>query len=88
MRQRNLPPRMYAHGASYRYVPKVGAKVNLGSDLDEALRHYYLLIQPAPATGEFDLAEEPPLGQRCGFRGGRRSESDAGIEARCATEAS
>lgn len=39
---------MYAHGTSYRYVPKVGAKINLGKDLDEALRQYYLLIKPLP----------------------------------------
>lgn len=75
MRQRNLPPRMYAHGASYRYAPKVGAKVNLGSDLDDALRRYYLLIQPAPP---FDPREES-LASRMWHRH-RKGAKQRGIE--------
>lgn len=47
----HLPPRVYRHGAGYRWMPKGGKPVNLGRDLGEALKKYATLIQGEQLTG-------------------------------------
>lgn len=41
----DLPPRMYRHRNCYRYVPKKGKKINLGSNRVEAFKRYAELTE-------------------------------------------
>ncbi len=47
---RELPPRLYLHGRSYRFRPRVGKPINLGRDLNEALRLYDAAVNRSPST--------------------------------------
>lgn len=59
---RDLPPRVYLHGRSYRFVPvdpvtgRNGKPVNLGRDRAAALRRWAELVGEAPAAGERTVA--------------------------------
>lgn len=45
--RKDLPRRVYFHHGAYYFVPKAGAKVNLGRDYGDAIRRYADLVQPA-----------------------------------------
>lgn len=47
----DLPPRVYLHHGSYRYVPRFGRPITLGRDYPEAMRKWALLKQPMSAVG-------------------------------------
>ena len=59
---RDLPPRVYRHGASYRFVPVDPATghnakpINLGRDKGAALRRWAELVGEPPATGAHTIA--------------------------------
>lgn len=49
---------MYAHGSSFRVHLPDGKRVNLGSDLPEAIRRYTILMAPKGSLDELPSAEK------------------------------
>lgn len=46
-----LPPRLYRHGAGYRYVPRIGKPIALGADLAAAIKQYRIIKEQESGEG-------------------------------------